>query len=560
MLFPVSCSQPITTMSTPNPIRSPILRTGHPYSLANWLPTRVCVLPLAILFASSLSVHATDLDTVGVTLLRQFDPSLRGDGVRVALVEGPLDNSSPPPFENDPATAGQPASLYTYYSSSGTASGVYPNTVGSDSWHADAVGADFYSPANGAVPNVAHVDNYEASFFFVNVVSPATSIPPRVANQSFIFQFSVEDWVNTNYDNYASQYRTIFVSGVFGENGVKPLCPPGTCYNGIGVALYNGFFLPGPTSDGRCKPDIVSPDVLHQPSSAVSYATPYVTGSATILLQAGGRGDGGSNTNGVRDLLTVKALLLNGAIKPDGWTNGPTTPLDARYGAGVVNVFNSWNQLKGGQHAPIEATSVSTGTPHPPGSSSANESSLVGWDTNLISTASSSVDKIHHYYFDLPGDAPRTLTATLVWNRQKNKTSINDLNLFLYDTSNSNLVTSSVSPIDNVEHLSIPQLPPGRYDLQVLKKGSGQVSSGEAYGLAFEIFNLDLSVSIAGTNTLVSWPAAPTGFRLMSASSLTPPISWTPVSASISVDTNASLNIVSLPIDATNEYFRLQRP
>ena len=44
-----------------------------------------------------------------------------------------------------------------------------------------------------------------------------------------------------------------------------------------------------------------------------------------------------------------------------------TTPLDARYGAGVLNVFNSWNQLHGGKHPFIEATSVINGNAHPPG-------------------------------------------------------------------------------------------------------------------------------------------------------------------------------------------------
>ena len=53
--------------------------------------------------------------------------------------------------------------------------------------------------------------------------------------------------------------------------------------------------------------------------------------------------------------------------------NAPT-PLDARYGAGVLNVFNSWNQLKGGKRAFIESTSVLSGTPHPPGANAGNES------------------------------------------------------------------------------------------------------------------------------------------------------------------------------------------
>ena len=38
-------------------------------------------------------------------------------------------------------------------------------------------------------------------------------------------------------------------------------------------------------------------------------------------MQAGLRGDGGSDTNAAADMRTIKALLLNGAVKPADWTN-----------------------------------------------------------------------------------------------------------------------------------------------------------------------------------------------------------------------------------------------
>jgi hypothetical protein len=185
---------------------------------------------------------------------------------------------------------------------------------------------------------------------------------------------------------------------------------------------------------------------------------------------------------------------------------------------------------------------------------------LAGWDTNTIS-ATTSQDKINHYYFNLTGSNSYTLTATLVWNRQNNQTAINDLNLFLFDTGNSNLVVSSVSPIDNVEHLFVPKLPPGRYDLQVLKRGfPGHVSNAEVYSLAFEMFNLQLSVVRSNSNISISWPAAPTGFRLQSAGALEPPVSWTTVTAPVTVNTNSVVNTVTLPAGGTKQFFRLLRP
>ena len=165
------------------------------------------------------------------------------------------------------------------------------------------------------------------------------------------------------------------------------MLPPGTACNSIGIALY---FLPplvaGLTADGRCKPDMVAPDVADLGGEADSYAIPYIAGAAAILVQAANRGDGGANTNAAADLRTIKALLLNGAIKPTGWTNGTATLLDARYGAGLVNIFNSWVQLKGGQHAYIESASFGSGNAHPPGVNTNNEPVLMGWDYNTIST------------------------------------------------------------------------------------------------------------------------------------------------------------------------------
>ena len=67
---------------------------------------------------------------------------------------------------------------------------------------------------------------------------------------------------------------------------------------------------------------------------------------------------------------TIKALLLNGAVKPQGWaanydcvvnstytsqtltylapSNITATPLDSRYGAGVVNALNPYENLAAG--------------------------------------------------------------------------------------------------------------------------------------------------------------------------------------------------------------------
>lgn len=514
---------------------------------------------ITLLFlAGAVSLPAGDLETIGVTVLRQVDPTLTGSGVKVAQPEGSSPGGSD--YQVNPGYVGQPVSWFTYISTNGTIATGFPNSAGVESGHADAVGMHFYGTPGGTATNVSHVDNYDADYFYSHYISHLLPLvnPARVVNQSFAFNTNSESIVDPAYDDYAASNNVIFLSGV-GNGGAYPVLPPGTAYNSLGVALYfSPPLVAGPLADGRCKPDIVAPDEADLGAEADSYAIPYVAGAAAILVQAADRGDGGANTNAAADLRTVKALLLNGAIKPAGWTNGTASPLDARYGAGMVNVFNSWEQLKGGRHAWIESASFSSGGAHPPGGNTNNEPTLVGWDYNSISTTSGQ-DTVNHYYFKLAAGDPFTLTATLVWNKQYHTNDINQLNLFLYNAANSNLVTCSTSRVDNVEHIYKPTLPAGRYDLQVLKKGSPtQISQSETYALAFEIFTMPLSVRLTNGGAVISWPVAPTGFQLESATGLTSPVTWASVTNAVAITNNQ--DVVTLPVGNGNRFFRLHRP
>ena len=504
------------------------------------------------LLGSGFVASADNLDIIGVRLLRQVDGTLLGANVYVAQPEAATPNVSPPDFEVAPVSVGQPESLFSYNSSLGVATN-YPNSVGAASGHAADVGNHFYGINEGVAPQVAHADNFEATYFYENIILPLTpSISAKVVNQSFIFNDLVASTVEQSYDNYSALHGTLFISGV--GNGDVPVSAPGTCFNGIGVGVTDGNSSVGPTSDGRSKPDLVAP------GQVTSYSTPYVSGSAAVLWQAASRGDGGTNLTAATDARTLKALLLNGAIKPAGWTNSPATPLDARHGAGVVNVFNSWQQLQGGQHSYIESTSVTHDGPHPPGANAANAPVRAGWDRNTISTIPLQ-DMVNHYYFDLPvtSGPAFTLTATLVWQRQQGQTAINDLNLFLYDIATSNLVMCSTSEVDNVEHLYLPTVPAGWYDLQVLKRGiTTQVSPDEIYALAFEFFQMPLQLNPSAEGITLSWPIAPAGFQLMSTTNLASPVNWQEVSATPVVSNEQ--NVVTLMAGANAQFFRLQRP
>jgi hypothetical protein len=371
--------------------------------------------------------------------------------------------------------------------------------------------------------------------------------------------------IDSQYDNYAVQNKTLFVSAANNFGNSATVCAPGTAYNCISVGAYanaTNYNSIGPTIDnGRCKPDITSPD------GATSFSTPLVSGAAALLLQAALRGDGGSDTNSAADLRTLKALLLNGAVKPMDWTNSNSSPLDVRYGAGIVNVLNSYEQLAGGKNNFISTTIVSASDSHLPNGASGTITNLSGWDFNIISSTagglfSTASDGVNDYYFNVSNQLNRatfTATATLIWNRQKNQTAINNLDLFLYNCANSNLVACSTSVVDNVEHIYLPQLAPGRYDLQVLKHGGSFVSASETYSLAWEFFSQTLNVEKIGMNIALTFPIYPDEFLVESTTNLLPPIVWRTNSLSPPIFTNGQ-NYILLNATNSTQFFRLRRP
>ena len=507
-----------------------------------------CGIVLSCVLVVGFCARASDFDTIGVTPLRAVDPTLNGAGVYVNQSEASISTTTNQ-FQVSPSFSAQPTNLFTWIGSAGSAT-TFPNSVGAESDHADAVCDHFYQKFDGPAPGVSHVDNYFADTFYENVIVPAIATSAKVANQSFLFTGNPPDSVvDSGYDNYVARYGTVFGCGAAGG----PVPAPGSAYNVITVGVSDGPTATGGTPDGRAKPELWAPGL------ASSFSAPYVSGAATVLLQAAARGDGGTNISAASDVRTIKALLVNGAVKPSNWIHTATVPLDITHGsgAGMLNLFNSYKQMTGGQLRPIETTSVNTGAAHPPGSNPANEGSSIGWDFDAITTTTQ--DTIAHYYINLAAtNGNYIFTASLVWNRALNATAINDLDLFLYRTSDGAQITLSTSQIDNVEHIYVPSLPPGRYDLQVLKNsGSKSITPSETYAVTFEAFTIGLSVSRQGNNVVISWPLYPNGFTLESTPSLSPPITWTAAPATSVISNNSyQVTVNSL---GNMSYYRLRR-
>ena len=533
-------------------------------------------------------LHGQDDDQTGVKLFRLATTNLYGTGIHVAQAEAEA-STNPPAFEVNPANVGSPAGIFKYLSANGTATS-YPNTAGTNSGHAELVAEFLYGTVSpGPVPggvatNLAHVDVIDANYFINNYVYQfpfsQVNLGDPIINQSFDFPDTVagnqtsinfQESLDMAYDNYAAQFNVLFISSA-GTTGTPST--PGTAYDSISVASYNGpdniggDSATGPTVDnGRCKPEISAPD------QHTSFAIPQVAGSAAVLMQAGLRGDGGPNTNAAVDIRTLKALLLNGAVKQTDWTNGPNSPLDARFGAGMLNLYNSYRQLAAGRQTNYATTSVSTGAAHPPAGATNTIGTLYGWDFTT-NTSSSSSDVIHHYYFNVTnsGTAAFLTSATLVWNRHSNASynpgisppniiGINNLRLFLYNTANSNLVTCSTSAVNNVQHIYLPKLTPGRYDLQVWKAGGASiVSTAEPYALAFAFVPVPkLTINKTGTNTTLTWPAYPAGFVPQAAGGVMGSPSWSTNNLLPLIITNQQAMVV---LSATNKLqsYRLVSP
>jgi hypothetical protein len=118
-------------------------------------------------------------------------------------------------------------------------------------------------------------------------------------------------------------------------------------------------------------------------------------------------------------------------------------------------------------------------------------------------------------------------------------------------------MAASASSVDNVEHIYVPGLAPGRYDLQVLKNGGAFTSPSENYALAFEFFAMPLSINVSSNATSLTWPIYPAGFVLESTPSLASPVSWSAVNV-MPVVTNGQNGVTLSP--SNSQFFRLRRP
>lgn len=347
------------------------------------------------------------------------------------------------------------------------------------SGHASATARIIYG-RTGLAPGVSVVHCFESqdwlSYGYLNANSSQAPSggPMRVLTHSWVSDSPAAADILRRIDWQVDTHDTIVCVGV--NNGRDTPVPYllGTAYNVIAVGTTEtGGSSGGYTRvevAGRCKPDIVGPRGL------TSFTTPAVAACAARLLQAADEMTDHAHRAGRAEV--IKAVLLAGANKPRYWEAQPGHPLDEHLGAGVVHFDNSLQILQAG--------------PPTPGSDADDEdddgpvtirmSNRMGWDFRTIAPNGK-----HTYTFHTQAPMGEA-SIVLTWHRRITGTHTDendagnslwyglprlaDLDLHLYITDErgeERELAVSDSKLDNVEHIYLKDLAPGRYRLEVTR-------------------------------------------------------------------------------------------
>jgi hypothetical protein len=450
---------------------------------------------IAVVFVDSLSGQDYKA-RVGYTKLQsEVGAGLpTGAGVSVALAEANTGAAGTNTYFPDTANTEFTGKTFT------DVSGLTPrNTSG----HATGVSALFFGQFSSLAPGITNIQVYDAEDFVENQqrltqvgVNPAATTPFSVMNHSYIgfgIPTAIANEANARLDYTVNRDKFTSVVGL-GNGGALPQIY-GQSYNSISVGRSDGGHSAGPTDlgvTGRVKPDIVAP------LGTTSQTTALVS-SAAALLHASASSFGMPNA---RNSESMKAIIMAGATKNDfAWSNTTTQPLDSTYGAGQLNVYNSYRILEAGEV---------NGSTTVPISSTASNFGLQGWDYGASITGGTS----QFWNFNIAeGQSPSEASILLTWNAQfadsgGNFTStltLANMDLRLFTSSNGVLgteVASSLSTVDNVEHIYLNNLSAGLYTIVA----SSNINT--SFGLAWRITAIPEPGTVACLSVFVLFMSA----------------------------------------------------
>jgi hypothetical protein len=322
----------------------------------------------------------------------------------------------------------------TYVTSAGN-SGSAANTVG-------APGAGYNTITVGALGNA-------------NTYDAAASFSSR-SPQSFGY--------------YNKNGAEVIVNGV---RAAVDISAPGASLNSAFYGGQNGgnnTTLSGSTNN-------TATNQYSQGIAGTSFSAPLVAGGASLVASAAKTLAGLSSNQNARQSVVVKALLLNGADKTSGWSNGQvlasaggdsyistTQSVDWVVGTGRMNLDTTFQLQVNGQ---IDVTGTGQGQ--------LGSVATSGWDYG-----NAMVGTNNDYVLANPILGNSTITTTLTWMRVREWDAVTgdlyeiaqaNLNLSVWSLDQNNtftdLVARSESFYNNVEHLTFTAPTTGRYGIRV---------------------------------------------------------------------------------------------
>ena len=355
-------------------------------------------------------------------------------------------------------------------------------SLGNDG-HSASVGVQIYG-LSGVAPRIGITDSspivLQSTNGWINSeLSNGGGTPTAqnydVSNHSYIFRLDESE----GFDRTAAENVLQRLDYAINEGNMTTVAgtanplPAGLvqAYNTVNVGLTDGSRNSGlSTLNGEGR------NIVHVVvnKSTTSAATAVVSGSAAILHQTG------RDTDAIKQEV-IKATLLAGATKEEFngvWSHTSEQPLDPTFGAGELNVFNSYLIQQAGEIDGAALTPVGT-------------TDFNGWDYEeelLIGD-----DRLYEFSVGA-GNVLEELSIALTWNldvidgtplQEETFTPITqlaNLSLELFDSSG-DLIEFSDSDIDNVEHLYLQNLGEGTYQLRVANRLTGSFNTD--FGLAF---------------------------------------------------------------------------
>lgn len=449
----------------------------------------ITLIALSLLAISTQAAADYKTDIGYVALQNELGTSTpSGSEVKVTQVEASSPNTDPNIlyFAPDPSAEIMTGKMFSYPGLSCATPPCIPSVF---SGHAMGVGGVFYGDYVSMAQDINDIHSYEVNQWIGTLYSTttgkATSTDRRIANHSWVGNGDtseilrlVDRQVNLN------EYIQVAASG-----SGSPLL--GNAYNVIAVGLTNGSVSSSIAVDDTYVADRATTDLV-APAANLSTATPIVSATAALLVQTGHQQTnlslGSSNISGVGTVYnaerseTVKAILMAGAERKTENTSGygditdyrsagheTNNGLDNRYGAGQVDIYNSYHIIKGGEQNSLEDGGVNLG-----------QIDLSGFDYDdafggaISGSVRNPLQSNSTATYAFTASADETLSAALVWNlgvtnNAAMDTTLHHLGLALVDvTENNSIVASSDSMFDNTQNIYWEGLVGGHdYQLQV---------------------------------------------------------------------------------------------